>query len=76
VKENEMDGACSANGKKKKKKEACTNVRYWLESQKERDYQENQDVGGWILLSWILERQDGVVWTGLVLSIKCSEVLE
>jgi hypothetical protein len=26
------------------------------ECQKERDHQEDQDVGGWIVLSWILER--------------------
>jgi hypothetical protein len=26
-------------------------IRYWWESQKE-----DQDVGGWIILSWILER--------------------
>jgi hypothetical protein len=23
-------------------------------------------VGGWIILGWILERSDGVMWTGLV----------
>jgi hypothetical protein len=26
----------------------------------------NMYVGGWITLRWILERSDGVVWTGLV----------
>jgi hypothetical protein len=26
----------------------------------------DQDVGGWIILGWILERCDGVMWTGLV----------
>jgi hypothetical protein len=37
------------------------------EIQKERDYQEDQDVGGWIILGWILERWDGgdVDWIGL-----------
>jgi hypothetical protein len=29
-------------------------------------YLEDQDIGGWIILKWILERQDGVVWTGLI----------
>jgi uncharacterized membrane protein len=24
------------------------------------------EVGGWIILGWILERLDGVMWTGLV----------
>jgi hypothetical protein len=28
--------------------------------------QEDQDVGGWIILGWILERWDGVMWTGLI----------
>jgi hypothetical protein len=28
---------------------------------------EDQEVGGWIILRWFLERWDGVVWTGLVL---------
>jgi hypothetical protein len=31
-----------------------------------RDHSEDQDVGGWIILKWILERQDGMVWTGLI----------
>jgi hypothetical protein len=32
----------------------------------ERDSYEGQDVGWWMILSWILERDDGVVSTGLV----------
>jgi hypothetical protein len=39
---------------------------YWWESQRKRDYYEDQDVGGWIILGLILERWDGVMWTGLV----------
>jgi hypothetical protein len=31
-------------------------IRYWWESRKERDHYEDQDVGGWIILKWILER--------------------
>jgi hypothetical protein len=27
---------------------------------------EDQDVGGWIILKWILERQDGTVWIGFI----------
>jgi hypothetical protein len=27
---------------------------YWLESQNERDIYEAQDIGGWIILRWIL----------------------
>jgi hypothetical protein len=41
-------------------------IGYWWESQKERDHWEDQDVGGWTILNWILERQDGTVWTGLI----------
>jgi hypothetical protein len=33
---------------------------------RERDYWEDQDVGGWIILGRILERWDWVMWTGLV----------
>jgi hypothetical protein len=36
-------------------------IGYWWESQKERDHYEDQDVGGWTILKWILERQDGIV---------------
>jgi hypothetical protein len=31
-----------------------------------RDHWEDQDVGRWIILGCILERWDGVMWTGLV----------
>jgi hypothetical protein len=31
-------------------------IGYWWESQKERDHYEDQDVGGWIVLKWILEK--------------------
>jgi hypothetical protein len=34
---------------------------YWWEGQKERDHYEDQDVGGWIILKLILERQEGMV---------------
>jgi hypothetical protein len=27
---------------------------------------EDQDEGGWIILEWILEGLDGMMWTGLV----------
>jgi hypothetical protein len=31
-------------------------VGYWWGSQKVRDHCEDQDVGGWIILKWIIER--------------------
>jgi hypothetical protein len=31
----------------------------------ERNHQEEEDIGGWIILRWIIERLDGEVWTGL-----------
>jgi hypothetical protein len=43
-----------------------TLIDYWWESHRERDHQEDQDVGGWILLGWLLERWDGMMWIGLV----------
>jgi hypothetical protein len=30
-------------------------IGYWWESQRERDHQEDQNVGGWIVLRCILE---------------------
>jgi hypothetical protein len=39
---------------------------YLWGSQKERDHYEDQDVGEWIILKWILEKKDGVVRTGLI----------
>jgi hypothetical protein len=32
-------------------------IGYWWESQKEREHWEDQDVGGWAILKWILERK-------------------
>jgi hypothetical protein len=55
-----MGMACSTNGEKRNAD------RILWESQKERDYWENQDVGGWTILKWILERQEGMVWIGLI----------
>jgi hypothetical protein len=32
----------------------------------ERNHYKNLDVGGRIILRWILEKEDGVVWTGFI----------
>jgi hypothetical protein len=53
VKDNAMGRACSTNWTK------IIHIEYWCESQKE-------DIGGWIILKLVLERQDEVVWTGLI----------
>jgi hypothetical protein len=39
---------------------------FWWKSQKERDHYEDLEVGGRIILKWILEKYDGVVSTGLI----------
>jgi hypothetical protein len=31
-------------------------IGFWGKIQKERDHLEDQDVGGWTILKWILER--------------------
>jgi hypothetical protein len=51
VKEDEMGRACTTNGGRR-----GMHIRYWWESQKERDHWEDLDVGGWTILKWILER--------------------
>jgi hypothetical protein len=47
-----MGGACSTNGRRE------LHIGYWWESQKERDHSEDQDVGWWTILKWILEDRD------------------
>jgi hypothetical protein len=44
-----MGRACNTNGKNRNA------YRIWWESQKERDHYEDEDVGGWTILKWILE---------------------
>jgi hypothetical protein len=39
---------------------------YRWESQKEEDNWEDQEVGEWAILKWILERYKGMVWIGLI----------
>jgi hypothetical protein len=51
VKKDEMGRACSTNWGKR-----GMHIGYWWESQKERDHWEDQDVGGWTILKWILDR--------------------
>jgi hypothetical protein len=31
-------------------------IGYWWENENERDKQDDQDVGGWIILKWVLEK--------------------
>jgi hypothetical protein len=41
-------------------------TRFWWESQNEREHYEDLDVGGRIILKWILEKQDRAVWAGFI----------
>jgi hypothetical protein len=61
VKEDEMGRSCSTNGARR-----GMHIGYCWESQKVRDHWEDLDVGGWIILKWILEIQDGMVKIGLI----------
>jgi hypothetical protein len=45
-----MGRECNTNGEKRNA------YRILMESQKERDHYEDQDIGGWIIIKWILER--------------------
>jgi hypothetical protein len=42
------------------------NIGYWWERQEERGHWEDEDVGGWKILKWILERKDVMLWIGLM----------
>jgi hypothetical protein len=52
-----MSGACSTNGGQEE--------RVWVIGAKTRG-KETARKTRWIILGWILEREDGAVWTGLV----------
>jgi hypothetical protein len=41
-------------------------IEYWWENREEGDHWEDQDVGGWTLLKWILEIEDGMILIGLI----------
>jgi hypothetical protein len=50
VNKDEMDGHVARMGRR------GIHEGYWWESQKERNHWENQDLGVWTILKWILER--------------------
>jgi hypothetical protein len=51
-------------------------IGYWWESQKVVVHWEDQDVGGWTILKWILETEDGIVCIEFIwLRIRTSGVL-
>jgi hypothetical protein len=58
--EDEMGGACRMKGGEEEHRLLVG------ESQRVRDHYEYHDVGGWIILRWILKRQNVVLRTGLV----------
>jgi hypothetical protein len=49
--EDEIGRACSTNGGRRE-----IHIGYWWENQKVRDQGEYQDVGGWTILKWSLDR--------------------
>jgi hypothetical protein len=55
-----MGVTCSTNGKK------MDAYGLLVGKPEGSDYYEDQDVCRWMFLSWVLERYDEVVWTGLV----------
>jgi hypothetical protein len=42
-----------------------SSIGYWWKSQKERDHCEDENVSGWTILKWILEKY-GIVWISLM----------
>jgi hypothetical protein len=55
-----MDRKCSTNGGKR------NGYRIFVGKPEGRRPLEDQDVGGWTILKQILERKDGMVWTGSI----------
>jgi hypothetical protein len=45
---------------------AGMHIGFWWENLKEGDHYKDLDIGGRIILQWILERQDGMAWAGLI----------
>jgi hypothetical protein len=52
-----MDKSCSTNGEKRNE------YRLFIGG-KARGKETTRKTGGWIILGWILERWDGMKWTG------------
>jgi hypothetical protein len=64
VKENEMGRACSTNGGIR-----GMYTEYQWENKKKGDHWEDQNVGGWIILKWISERErekEAMGWYALI----------
>jgi hypothetical protein len=55
-----MDMACSTNGEKRNA------YRVLVGKPEGKRPLGRQDMGGWPMLKWILEREDRVVWTGSI----------
>jgi hypothetical protein len=52
--------------KKKKEEEEESSYRLLVGKPEEKNDWEDEDIGGWIMLKWILENEDWGVWTGFV----------
>jgi hypothetical protein len=60
AKDDEMGRVCSTNGAK------WNAYRIFVGKPEKRDHWEDQDVSGWIILKWILDSKNGVIWTELI----------
>jgi hypothetical protein len=58
--ENEMGRACSTNGAKRNA------YRLLVGKPEGKSPLQDQEVGGWAILNWISERQNGMAWIGLM----------
>jgi hypothetical protein len=55
--EDKLGRTCSTHGRKKNE---------WWECQKVRDHYEDIEIDGMIILKWIIEKWDEMVWTGFI----------
>jgi len=61
VEKNRVGGTCSTCGVRGE-----VYTRFWWENLKERDYLEDPDVDGRIILSWIFRKWELRMWTGSI----------
>jgi hypothetical protein len=60
MKSRRMGRTCSTHEEKR------MDTGYWWEGQMDRDHYKGLDVGGRIILKFILKKHDRVIWTGFI----------